>query len=113
METLTAFIWGPMSFACTYCIIMEHPLRWALQIIISVGQLYGTILYFGTCILAELVAEISFCRPEALYYWFYYFHFNAWWLAIPSYLIWQSAYASTAAIAKVQATQEAGKKKSQ
>lgn len=43
--------------------------------IISVGQVYGDVLYYGTSLF-----DISYCRPEGYYFWFYYFTFNFIWM---------------------------------
>lgn len=52
-------------------------MRHALQIVISLGQVYGDVLYYATSLL-----EISYCRPEGYYFWFYYFFFNFIWMVI-------------------------------
>lgn len=52
-------------------------MRHALQIILSLGQVYGDVLYYATSLL-----EISYCRPEGYYFWFYYFFFNFIWIVI-------------------------------
>uniref|UniRef100_A0AAV2LYS2 EXPERA domain-containing protein n=1 Tax=Knipowitschia caucasica TaxID=637954 RepID=A0AAV2LYS2_KNICA len=48
METVTAWIWGPFSFWAVYAILSNKPYRFVLQLIISLGQLYGAVLYFYT-----------------------------------------------------------------
>ncbi|KAJ5949975.1 hypothetical protein N7454_001559 [Penicillium verhagenii] len=102
MESVTAFIWGPMSFACAYCIIKDHPLRHPLQSIISLGQLYGDILYFATTGFNEAINQIISCRPEKFYFWFYFVFFNAWWIVIPLVLVWHSSKETAASFAKVK-----------
>ncbi|KAJ5930959.1 hypothetical protein N7466_006452 [Penicillium verhagenii] len=106
METVTAFIWGPMSFACAYCIIKDHPLRHPLQSIISLGQLYGDILYFATTSFNETIAQIISCRPETFYFWFYYVFFNAWWIVIPLLLVLHSSKETAASFTKVKALEK-------
>ena len=101
METITACFWGPLSFLCTYYIITAHSLRYPLQSIVSVGQLYGLILYYATCAFEEHIHGIVFSRPERIYYWAYYVLCNAFWLFIPGWLIFQSVRESSAAFAKV------------
>lgn len=90
METITAVFWGPLSFVCAYTIAMDHPLRYPLQCIISLGQLYGDVLYYGTNIFDGAVSGLVFCRPEAVYFWAYYVLLNAFWIVIPLFLIIQS-----------------------
>ncbi|GKT59678.1 3-beta-hydroxysteroid-delta-isomerase [Colletotrichum tofieldiae] len=101
METITAFCWGPLSFACAYCIVTAHPLRHPLQLIISLGQLYGDVLYFATCSFDKLVAKMVYCRPEDFYFWCYYVFFNAFWIIIPFYLILKSCAETKRAFEKV------------
>jgi hypothetical protein len=71
------FAWGPLAFLIAYCIAVQHPIRHALQIIISTGQVYGDVLYYATSLLDE-----SYCRPEGYYFWFYYFFFNLIWMVV-------------------------------
>ncbi|KAF4990190.1 hypothetical protein FGRMN_8611 [Fusarium graminum] len=106
MEGITAVLWGPMSFVCAWLIVTEHPLRHPFQLIISVGQLYGDILYFGTCYMKEIVNNIVYCRPEQFYFWMYYVFCNAIWIVIPFGLIVQSVRTTAGAFAKVQAAEK-------
>ncbi|KAJ5572546.1 hypothetical protein N7450_009530, partial [Penicillium hetheringtonii] len=77
MEAVTAFCWGPLAFFIAYCIIVNHPARYPLQLIISLGQVYGDVLYYATSLL-----DIEYCRPERYYFWFYYFFFNFIWMVV-------------------------------
>ncbi|CAG7940399.1 unnamed protein product [Penicillium salamii] len=77
MEAVTAFCWGPLAFLIAYCIAVQHPMRHALQIIVSLGQVYGDVLYYATSLL-----DVSYCRPEGYYFWFYYFFFNFIWVVV-------------------------------
>ena len=90
MESITAYLWGPLSFLCAYLIFTNHPLRHQLQTIISLGQLYGLILYYATYAFEELVHGVVLGRPEWIYYYFYYVMCNAFWLFIPTWLIYES-----------------------
>ncbi|KAJ9246441.1 hypothetical protein DTO207G8_8941 [Paecilomyces variotii] len=85
MEAITAFCWGPLSFIIAYCIATQHPARHPLQLIVSLGQIYGDILYYGTSLF-----DISYCRPEKYYFWFYYVFFNFIWVVVPFYYMRQS-----------------------
>lgn len=51
MEAVTAFIEGPACFVTVWAILQRKPWAYTLQILISCGQIYGDILYFGTTIL--------------------------------------------------------------
>ena len=109
MESVTAFCWGPLSFLCVYFIAAGHPLRHPLQLIISLGQVYGDVLYYATCTFAALTQGIRFCRPEDFYFWAYYFLCNAFWIVIPGALIISSVKHTGNAFAKVQAAEKANK----
>lgn len=110
METITAVLWGPLSFVCAYFIVTDHPARHPLQMLISSGQLYGDFLYFGTCSWNEIVHHMVHCRPERIYFWAYYFFCNAVWIVIPGYLVYRSFVETTRAFAHVKAAQIGGKK---
>ncbi|KAK5664255.1 hypothetical protein OQA88_473 [Cercophora sp. LCS_1] len=85
IESLTVYIWGPLSLAAAYCIIQRNNgIRHVLQIAVSIGHLYGVALYFGTCYFQEKYKGISYSRPEFLYYWVYYVGLNAAWAVVPS-----------------------------
>jgi cholestenol delta-isomerase len=104
METVTAVCWGPLSFLCAAAIIEEHPIRHALQIIISLGQLYGDVLYYGTVYYDAVQHGGVFCRPEGYYFWAYFMQMNAFWIVIPIYLVWQSALEITRVFKVVQSS---------
>ena len=108
METVTAVFWGPLSFMCTYFIATDHPLRHPLQIIISLGQLYGDILYYATCTFDSWVKFTTYCRPEAIYFFAYYFLCNAFWIVIPSYWIYRSVKEIGNAFAKLKTLEKKG-----
>ncbi|KAJ6004530.1 emopamil binding protein [Penicillium canescens] len=98
MEAVTAFAWGPLAFLIAYCIAVQHPIRHALQIIISTGQVYGDVLYYATSLLDE-----SYCRPEGYYFWFYYFFFNFIWMVVGCYYVKESVVEIWRAFEKLQA----------
>ncbi|KAF7157619.1 hypothetical protein CNMCM5623_001993 [Aspergillus felis] len=101
MEAVTAFCWGPLAFFIAYCIAVNHPVRHALQLLISVGQVYGDVLYYATSLFDLYFHGGSFCRPEGYYFWFYYFFMNFIWLAIGSYHVYQSVVEITRAFRRV------------
>lgn len=102
METVTAVLWGPLSFVCAWCIIADHPLRHPLQSVISLGQLYGDVLYYGTCMFELSVTGTEYSRPESAYFWGYYVFLNAFWIVIPLYLLVQSARETAGAFEAVK-----------
>lgn len=102
IERITAFIEGPLCIVAARAILKDLPYRHPLQICISLGQLYGTILYFAT----SIHENNPHCSPKALHFWFYFTFLNFLWLLIPSLLIRQSYLAMTRGmtIAKQAAT---------
>jgi len=87
METITAACWGPLSFLMIYFIVVSHPLRHPLQIIISLGQIYGDVLYYATSMFDHYHKNLTYCRPEGYYFWCYYFMMNFFWIVIPGLLV--------------------------
>ncbi|KAM0124890.1 hypothetical protein ACHAPC_010795 [Botrytis cinerea] len=87
METVTAFLWGPMCFTVAAFIATRHPLRHPLQIIVTVGQIYGLVLYYATHTFDYYHKEVNYSRPEFLYFWFYYFFMNFLWMIFPGMLL--------------------------
>ncbi|KOS17470.1 3-beta-hydroxysteroid-Delta(8) [Escovopsis weberi] len=104
MESVTALLWGPLSFALVYMIVADHPLRHVFQLIVSVGQIYGDVLYYAICAYQELVNAVVYCRPEKFYFWAYYFLCNAFWIVIPLMLVIQSACVISETFAKAKAS---------
>ncbi|OAQ69767.1 emopamil-binding protein [Pochonia chlamydosporia 170] len=93
METVTAFLWGPLSFFIAYATITNHSWRHPMQLLVSMGQMYGDILYYVICWYNEIVNGIAYSRPERYYYWAYFVLCNAFWIAIPLGLIGNSVKA--------------------
>lgn len=83
MESITAWCWGPLSLLLAIFIVRDHPLRHPLQIIISLGQLYGNVLYYGTCAFDFWVYGVEYSRPEGGYFWGYFIMLNAFWVGGP------------------------------
>ncbi len=48
MEAFTAFVVGPMCFWAVAGMVHQKSWRYLLQLIVSVCQLYGDVLYFAT-----------------------------------------------------------------
>lgn len=51
--------------------------------IISMGQLYGVILYYATSMFDHYYYDVAYSRPERYYFWGYYFLTNFFWVLIP------------------------------
>lgn len=111
MESVTAFLWGPLSFYAVYCIMTDHPAQHPLHIIISVGQIYGLILYLSICSFNEIVYDVIYCRPEMIYYWAYYLLCNAFWIAIPGYIVYLSVAEIMRVFARVKVLENVAVKK--
>lgn len=84
METITAVFWGPLSFLLAGLITTNHHLRHPLQLVVSLGQLYGDILYYATALFNHVVHRMSYSRPEGCYFWGYFVFMNVFWVVIPS-----------------------------
>ncbi|GAW13780.1 hypothetical protein ANO14919_031700 [Xylariales sp. No.14919] len=102
MESITAWFWGPLSFVLAYFIVTNNPFRHPLQIIISMGQLYGDVLYYGTCAFDFLVYGIEYSRPEGYYFYGYFIFLNGFWIVIPLLLIADSVRACGRAFAEAK-----------
>jgi cholestenol delta-isomerase len=77
------FIWGPLCFFVAYLILNQHSLRHPLQLIVCMSHLYGDTLYYATSLYDHYVHGRPYCRPEAYYFWIYYFLMNFIWIVIP------------------------------
>lgn len=84
METLTAVCWGPGCMIVATLIILRHPLRFPLQCVVSSGQFYGDTLYYATSFFDHYTMGVSYSRPEAFYFWFYFIFMNLFWIVIPA-----------------------------
>jgi cholestenol delta-isomerase len=85
IEAITAFLWGPASAYIAYKTIFgaktssaDGQLIW-LKIVVSLGQLYGCVLYYATTGLGGYVDV----RPEPLFFWVYFVGCNAPWIIVP------------------------------
>ena len=76
--------WGPLSFVVAWFIMTSNPLRHPTQLIVSLGQLYGDVLYFATCFFDSYYRGLTYSRPEAHYFWGYFCFINLIWIIIPS-----------------------------
>jgi len=68
--------WGPLSYLMVYLIAISHPLRYPLQAVVSLAHIYGDTLYYATSLYYHHYKDVSYCRPEAYYFWFYFVFMN-------------------------------------
>ncbi|XP_056589436.1 3-beta-hydroxysteroid-Delta(8),Delta(7)-isomerase [Triplophysa dalaica] len=87
METITACLWGPFSIWIVIAFLYNRPYRFVLQLIVSLGQLYGAVLYFFT---EHREGYIHSEYGHPIYFWFYFVFMNALWVVIPFILILDS-----------------------
>ncbi|PKA52459.1 putative 3-beta-hydroxysteroid-Delta(8),Delta(7)-isomerase [Apostasia shenzhenica] len=79
VEGFTAAIEGPASLLAVYAIASRKPYSHILQFAISLGQLYGCVIYFATAIL-----DGDNFSTSPYYYWAYYIGANSSWVVIPT-----------------------------
>jgi cholestenol Delta-isomerase len=106
MENITAFGWGPLSFLTAYFIYTNNPTRHVFQFLISLGQLYGDVLYYTT----TLAEDGGHCNPHPYYFYFYFVFMNAFWIVIPSLVLISSGKEMASALVIKQKMEQ--KKKS-
>uniref|UniRef100_A0A2P2JJ56 Uncharacterized protein MANES_12G130500 n=2 Tax=Rhizophora mucronata TaxID=61149 RepID=A0A2P2JJ56_RHIMU len=79
VEGLTAVLEGPASLLAVYAIATGKSYSYILQLAISLGQLYGTAVYYITSYL-----DGDNFSSSPFYYYAYYIGANASWVVIPS-----------------------------
>ncbi|XP_074646251.1 3-beta-hydroxysteroid-Delta(8),Delta(7)-isomerase-like [Tubulanus polymorphus] len=87
IESFTAFVEGPFCFVTAVMYIRNNPWRYSVQLAVSLGQLYGTILYFVVEYLDGFQHGILW---HPVYFWFYFVFMNIWWFIVPLILSVQS-----------------------
>ncbi|KAJ5179710.1 Bcebp4 [Penicillium capsulatum] len=97
METVTAVFWGPLSFMLVGMIMKAHPMRHPLQIVVSLGQFYGNVLYYAISLFDHYIHDWPYSRPEPAIFWGYFVLCNAFWIVIPLILLHSSLSAVTKA----------------
>lgn len=83
MESITAICWGPLCYVVAMMIATDHNLRHPLQAMVSLGQLYGDVLYYATSMFDHHMLGMAYSRPENYYFYGYYVFLNAFWIVIP------------------------------
>jgi EXPERA (EXPanded EBP superfamily) len=61
MEAVTAFVEGPACFLAVYGILARRPWAYTVQIMVSLGQIYGDVLYFATTVLEGALTTALQC----------------------------------------------------
>ncbi|KAF5903485.1 3-beta-hydroxysteroid-Delta(8),Delta(7)-isomerase [Clarias magur] len=87
MEILTACLWGPFSLWILVAFLYNHSYRFVLQLIVSLGQLYGAVLYFFT---EHRDGYMHSEYGHPIYFWFYFVFMNVLWIVVPFILIMDS-----------------------
>jgi cholestenol delta-isomerase len=100
MEAITAFIWGPLCPLVTYGILTSKSWRFTLMLIVSLGQIYGDVLYYATCYLEGFIHS----RPEFAYFWGFFVGLNSLWIIIPAYTMYYAVRNINSAVAGKKST---------
>lgn len=87
IEALTAFMEGPLCIVILYAMATRQPFSQLLQFGVSLGQLYGTAVYFAT----SYLEGFPHSDPHPLYFWGYFVGMNAVWVLVPGLILWRNA----------------------
>lgn len=101
LETITVFVWGPLSLLTSWFIVSDSPYRLPFQALVSTGHLFSDTLYYVTSIL-DMEKGVLHSRPEALYFWGYFVVMNAFWIVVPAFILHQSITGSAQAVAALR-----------
>lgn len=82
VESAVVVLWGPGCLIVAYLAVLRHPLRHPLQIVVSMGELCGVLLYYVTAAFDHILHGLTYSRPEALYFWFYFIFLNGFWVVV-------------------------------
>ncbi|PWA42874.1 Emopamil-binding [Artemisia annua] len=96
IEVITILLEGPACLLAAYAIATRKVYSHLLQIAVSLGQLYGTALYFIT---SYLDGDNFSASPY--YYYSYYIFANSFWVWIPSLIVIRS-WKKLCAAARIQ-----------
>jgi hypothetical protein len=77
-------VWGPLSYLTAVLILRSSPYRHPVQAIVSLGHLYGDVLYLTTSLADLYLRGVSYSRPEPYYFWFYFLFLNLIWIFVPA-----------------------------
>ncbi|KAJ8767515.1 hypothetical protein K2173_017584 [Erythroxylum novogranatense] len=100
VEGITAVFEGPASLLAVYAIATGKSYSYILQFAISLGQLYGTFVYYITALL-----DGDDFSASPFFYYAYYIFANFWWILIPS-LIAMHCWKKICTAVKLQGSQK-------
>src|ERR1700730_646846 len=80
METITAAVDGPLAFLATYAFLSNSSYRYLAQLVLSLFQLYGDVLYMST---EWKDGFIHGPYGHPIYFWFYFVFLNSFWIIVP------------------------------
>ncbi|KAJ1880359.1 hypothetical protein GGI13_007896 [Coemansia sp. RSA 455] len=83
MEGITAVFDGSFAVVAAYGILADSPIRHPAQLITSLAQLYGDVLYM----LTNYMEGFKYTNPHPMYFYGYFVLMNLPWIVIPVYLI--------------------------
>ncbi|KAJ1679973.1 hypothetical protein EV182_000935 [Spiromyces aspiralis] len=89
MEGITAIFDGNLAIATAYGIITGSPFRHVAQLLCSLAQIYGNILYLLTAYMDGFI----YSNPHPFYFYGYFVFMNAIWIFVPTTLLIQSCRA--------------------
>jgi cholestenol delta-isomerase len=92
VEGITAALEGPVSLLIIIATIYSWPSRYVMQLCVSIGQIYGLLIYYFT----EFFAEESNSDPHWLYYWVYFVGINFFWMIMPIFISIRAWFAMSA-----------------
>ncbi|KAJ2308200.1 hypothetical protein IWW55_000581 [Coemansia sp. RSA 2706] len=83
MEGITAVFDGSFAVVAAYGVLTDSPIRHPAQLVTSLMQLYGNVLYMGI----NCMEGFRYTNPHPYYFYGYFVLMNAFWIVIPLYLI--------------------------
>lgn len=79
VEGATSMAVGPLCLMAAGLVLFRSEWRWNAVLLVSVCQIYGTVLYF----LTSHLDKHMYTREEPLYFWFLFVGMNTLWVVIP------------------------------
>lgn len=83
VEFLTITLLGPLCLALPFLISTTSLYRHPVQALVSTCHVYGNLIYLSTSVLDDVMGNVVYYRPEALYFWGYFVGCNGIWLVVP------------------------------
>ena len=85
-QGITAVYATPMCLWLVWAIRTRHPARHVVQALLCFGQLYGTLIYFGTAAVNDWRA----INPDPFHFWGLFVCLNGLWVIFPLIMLKQS-----------------------